>query len=644
MPVQSRQPHLSIFEVHIDEVINHELTHDLIQITIENNLHLPDLCVLTIEDGKLRWIESETFKIGSKIAVKAGNEKDPSLTYVFRGEVTGIEMDMTAMGAPVLLVNCFDQRHRLQRGRKIRTFQNVSDSDIVKQVAASCGLIADAAGSPNVHDWVLQNNQSDWEFLLERAARVGFRLYLTGEKTLNFKPITSLEPPKVTLQWGNDLRSFRPRISATPQVNKTQVNGWDPLKKTQLVGVAYAPNGMPKVGISTNGGAVANVAFGDATMYVVDLPVETQAEAERVAVSVHDDIAHSYLQAEGLCIGAPQIHAGIVVKIKNVGSKFSGDYYVTSATHTYSPKEGYSTGFTVTGKSPASLLATVRENLARHHPPMGDNIVIGLVTNNQDPKNLGRVRVKYPCLGEKIESFWVRQAAPMAGLERGFYYLPEINDEVLVAFEHGDVSRPYILGSLWNGVDNPVETNDTAVGSDGEVNHRIIRTRIGHTFLFDDLNGKGEIKLTTKSGHYITLNDKDEHLTIQTKNRHHVILDDAGSKIDIKTASGHNVLLDDKNNKIHIVDLTGENSMTINSGASAIDIVCAGNITLDAKGKVSIKGFAGIELTTPAQIKAEGTAGVDVKSTAEINLEATGPATLKSSAIVVIQGSLVKIN
>ena len=94
-------------------------------------------------------------------------------------------------------------------------------------------------------------------------------------------------------------------------------------------------------------------------------------------------------------------------------------------------------------------------------------VTIGIVTNNHDPEGLGRVKLKLPWLSEDIETHWARVATPMAGNGRGLYVLPDVDDEVLVAFEHGMVEFPYVLGSLWNGKDTPPETNE-----DGKNNRR----------------------------------------------------------------------------------------------------------------------------------------------------------------------------
>jgi len=123
-----------------------------------------------------------------------------------------------------------------------------------------------------------------------------------------------------------------------------------------------------------------------------------------------------------------------------------------------------------------------------------NGVVVGIVTNNQDPDGLGRVKVKFPWLSDVDESTWARIAAPMAGDQRGVYFLPEVEDEVLVAFEHGDVRFPYVLGALWNGKDAPPASND-----DGKNNVRIIKSRSGHVIKLNDEDGKETIEIVDKS-------------------------------------------------------------------------------------------------------------------------------------------------
>ena len=137
-------------------------------------------------------------------------------------------------------------------------------------------------------------------------------------------------------------------------------------------------------------------------------------------------------------------------------------------------------------------------------------VVIGIVTNNKDPDDLGRVKVKFPWLSDSDESNWARVISPMAGKERGLFFLPEVDDEVLVAFEFGDINMPYVIGSLWNGKDKPPQTN-----SDGKNNMRIIKSRSGHLIKLDDTDGAEKIEIIDKSEkNKIVIDAKNEMISI----------------------------------------------------------------------------------------------------------------------------------
>jgi uncharacterized protein involved in type VI secretion and phage assembly len=122
-------------------------------------------------------------------------------------------------------------------------------------------------------------------------------------------------------------------------------------------------------------------------------------------------------------------------------------------------------------------------------------VVVGLVSNNKDEDGMNRVKVTFPWLSADEESHWARVSCLMAGEKRGALFLPEVGDEVLVAFEHGDIDRPYVIGSLWNGVDKPPLTND-----DGKNNIRLIQSRSGHKVTLDDTDGSEKISVEDKSG------------------------------------------------------------------------------------------------------------------------------------------------
>lgn len=150
-------------------------------------------------------------------------------------------------------------------------------------------------------------------------------------------------------------------------------------------------------------------------------------------------------------------------------------------------------------------------------------VVVGIVTNNQDPENMHRVKVRFPWLSNDVESNWARVAAPMSGKGRGAYFLPEIDDEVLVAFEHGQVDHPFVVGCLWNGKDDAPESN-----ADAENNHRTLRSRSGHVLRFNDKSGNETIEIIDKTGsNKIIIDSANNSITIEAK-----------SDITIKSATG----------------------------------------------------------------------------------------------------------
>jgi len=579
-----------------------KLMQEMTECIVENSLHLPDMCTIRLTDDEFKFIDDKLLSEGKPIEVKAGFQGQTPET-IFKGEITGLEFDLAAHATPTLIIRSFNKAHRLHHGRKTKTYQNVKDSDLAQQVAGQVGLQAQVDDTGALYEHVLQYNQTNWEFLSLRALRAGCRLYVDGDK-LCFKKVKKDGDSEVMVEWGKNLISFRPHTAATPQVSKVIVRGWDPTKKEPISAEVTIDNAKSAPAVSMTPGTAAQ-AFGSSELVITDQPVHSVQEAQNIAQSVADSIAGDYLTADGLCMGDPKLRPNTSVKITNIGSRFSGKYYITATTHIYSPAEGsYKTMFSVSGKQSNTVLSMLENGKPIPQSAQGGNIVVGLVTNNKSSgarNDMGWIKVKYPWLGDDIESGWIRVASQMAGSGRGMFNLPEIDDEVLIAFEHGDVNRPYMIAQLWNGNDKMPAGETGAMVADGEVQRRGFYTRIGHKIVFNDLDGKGDI-------------------TVTTANDHQICLDDANQKVTVKTKTGHKVEMDDAGAKITVVDKTGGNKITISSNDNSIKLECNGNFTIDAKGKVSIKGMTGVDVNTPAMM----------------NLEA--------SAVTTIKGSIVKIN
>lgn len=489
-----------------------QFMRDLVEITVEASLHMPDAATLVLHDSLLKWIDDDSLTPGTPLVISApsaaGDDQEHKL---FDGEIVEIEPEF-APSAQRLSIRALDRLHRLSEGRHVRTFQNVTDADLAQRVAGQYGLQTDIAAGSLVHDYVLQGNETDLRLLRRRATALGCLLYVDGQ-TLCFKPADE-RGRAVELRWGHELLEFRPRLTALGQVGKVTVRGWDPGNKREIVGQAGRGKGVPGIGLSESGGEMVQRAFHiQAEHLETRQPVRTQAAADELAQAVADRSASRFVEADGRCGGDTRLDAGVFVRVTGAGDRFSGTYLVTSTTHTCTPAQGYMTQFTVSGQNPSTLLSLLHPD---HDALPAQGLAVGIVTDNQDPLGWGRVRVRYPWLSGEHTSDWARLVVTGAGDNRGIEFLPEVNDEVLVGFEMGDIGLPYILGGLWNGCDAPPQKNGDIIAG-GKVQQRIIRSRAGHTITLDDSDGGGGIVVEDSQGNRITIESGANNITIAAK-------------------------------------------------------------------------------------------------------------------------------
>jgi phage protein D/phage baseplate assembly protein gpV len=559
---------LDYFSVTIDgRAMPKDMIGSVSRIVVDQNLHLPAMFEIHLRDeqssGVYRWIDRADLKIGSEIFISAepvpeGKKALPvrSDELLIRGEVTAIECEFGESADATLIVRGYDRSHRLHLGMHTQTFTNMSDADIVRQVGEAAGLKVATTDTSVVHEYMLQNNQTDMAFLRARARRIGFHLGIDDDGQLTFRKVEGKAERGPELSWGGNLRSFRPTISAARQTHQVATFSWDPKSKQSVQSVARVADASPDgPDVDSDLEASRSIAGIAARAVMVDQPA-TVDECDQLAAAAADDVQSSFVEAEGTCLGHSAVKAGRTVTIRDVGRKFSGVYFVTSATHVYAPATGYRTTFRATGHNPGTLLNLLAPmDVARDGRISG--AVIGVVTNNNDPAQLGRVKVAYPWLGDEsqVESHWCRLASPAAGKERGLLFVPEMDDEVLVVFIHGDPNAPCVVGALWNGVDKPPKPEEGDVIADGSVNRRVIRSRSGHEVMLDDTPGK-------------------ERIVIRDKKDTMIMLDAAKSAVTISAAGD--------------VTLTCDN-FTL-SAKSDISIEGRGTVAVDGKRQVALNG------------------------------------------------------
>jgi phage protein D/phage baseplate assembly protein gpV len=582
------------FEIKVDGVkISDDNAKKVLEIVVDSSTHLPAMCTIRLHDPDMTLMDGVTFDIGCALDVNlegverfGDNSTVNTLELLFKGEITALEPDFGK--STILLVRAYDKSHRLHRGRKTRTFAEQKDSDMASTVAGEAGLTAQVDATTITYPYVLQNNQTNMEFLLGRARRIGYQVY-SYNGNLYFKKGSWVQKTTAfELNMGTNLLSFRPRATAVQQHDAASAYGWDVKTKAAITGAAAAATVTNLGGLTQTGGALASSKFGGSVQAdVVNIPVGSVDEAISLAQAVEDAINSEYLQAEGSCLGSAKVMAGSLVKIVGAGTKFSGNYYVTQAMHRWTTGGVYMTQFGITGRQPNTFSSLVQQggDLQGH----ARGVVIGLVTNLSDPDDFGRVKVKFPWMpkasGADIESTWCRIASPMAGASRGMYFLPEIGDEVLVAFDHDDLAYPYIIGGLWNKTDKPPLAAADAVAS-GKVKQRIIKSTSGHVIILDDTSGA---------------------------------------------------------EKITIKDKTTKNEFSIDCASNTITIITEDKLTVTAKGAVSIKSSGGDMTLEAKNINMKATQNVKMEATSSLSLKAMSSCTMEGTAGVTIKNAAAEI-
>jgi uncharacterized protein involved in type VI secretion and phage assembly len=431
--------------------LSQEQNDRLKEIRVVDYLRLPDVCTIEASYPRGEGVDTQPFEIGKPLEVRLGAVSERLPQTLFKGEIVTLEPTFGAGGCSVTM-RAYDRSHVLHRARRVRTFQNQTTSDIVKKVLTEAGLVAKCEASGEPHEFVQQDNETDWDFIWRLADRAGLEFIIDGEIGELRKPTAE---GALDLHWPDTLRSFSPRVTAVQQVQEVTLRAHDPKTKRVIEASATRPAQIAQIGMSRESVTV----FDDATIHVATEPVHTQGEANDLAQALLDKLANGYIAADGLAPGNPRIRAGAAVNITGIGAKFSGTYRVAHSMHVLRVG-AYETRFANSASHTVS--ATVG---ATPGPAFGAHLVLGVVTNNNDPEGLGRVRVSFPALGDEHESAWARIAAVSAGSNRGLLMLPVVGEEVLVGFEHQDTRRPYVLGSLFNGREKPGD--DLLQGKDG---------------------------------------------------------------------------------------------------------------------------------------------------------------------------------
>jgi len=534
---------------------------------VDTDVAGPDACRLVLDDPARDLLADTALDLGARLTVSAGPPGEAAGVTLFDGLVHAIGYDFDERGGWTT-VTAYDRSYTLYSGVHTASYQDVTDSDLATTIARQVGLDVGAVDATDVvHAHVAQVNETHVALLERRAREAGRVLLVTGTSLSFVRPPRAGDAPRPgdhesrgrrQLVPGANLERLSVRVSGAQQVAEVEVRGWDPTAKRELVATTSAATSSAEMRDTP-----ASVAdrFGRPRAVGVDVPVSQQAECDALARAWADHLGGACVHAEGVAAGDPLLVAGTPVSLGETGGRFDGKVTLTRARHVWEG-DGYRTHFTASGSHDRSVLGLVRGG-APPLPQRAPGLVIGVVTNVDDPGGQGRVRLRYPWLDGEFESDWARVVHVGAGKDRGLQVMPEVDDEVLVGFEHGDRRSAFVLGGLYNGVDTP--PRDEPVASSGTVDLRVWRSRTGHEVVLDDTDGAGQVVVRTAGDTVV--------VTLDVASKALSVACDGDVKVDAQGA----------------VQVDAQGDLTVSAQGSA-RITGKSGLTLESSGKVTVKG------------------------------------------------------
>ena len=556
---------------------------------------MPGRCTLRFIDAGYALLTSKLVTLGMPITVAAADGGK-----LIDAEVTSIGADQQEGQHPTLVIVGYDRSHRMGRPTVVTTYLEMQYSDVVTKVVGAYGMTASVDNSRLKLEYLLQVD-SDLGLISEMARRAGFDWWVEGT-TLHFKKPASGTVVDLTLH--QDLRTFS--VRATGQYpDSFTVDGWDRRTQAQVSATSTTASAAVKA-TSDLATSVASPAgpFGRAVVLTAGMAAGSQDEADQLSQALAQRAAACAVTARGVTEGTSAIKPGGSVKVSDAGP-LSGQYPVTKVEHVYSTGTAFVTRFVAGDRRPTSLVDTLgggggaggRAATAAATSHAG--LVVGQVTNINDPNKTGRVKVRYPGLSQTDESAWARLLAVGGGKSRGNVFIPEVGDEVLVAFEGGDPRQPVVLGGLFGDK----STIPAWTVQDGKVSARGITSRLGHVLTLSDG--------TDPATQFVMLQLAGQKHTFKVSKQ----------QVDLEVPSGTPVNVK-----------AGETKIAFSQdGSIAIEGM---NITIKAKQNLSLEGIQG-SFKASAQLALEGSAQASLKGAA-VQVDGSG--------MVAIKGGVVQIN
>lgn len=585
IPVESRH-NVSTFDIIIDgQVVNQG--YEVISIGITKEVNRIPTAKIILKDGEVseetfRISEEEEFLPGKSIAIKVGRDRDNQ--QMFKGIIVKHAIKVIESGETQLILDCRDEAVKMTLGRHNFYYEERKDSEILEEVIGRySGLGKDVEVTATTHMEMVQYHVTDWDFLLMRA-EANAKLVVVDDGEIKIKSPATSEEAEIAVLFGSTLIDFEAEIDARNQWSSVEAKSWD------YGGQALFENVVDSVPIKELGNVKGQDLAQEINPNAYELRHSGQAieeELQEWTKSMLQISRLSKIRGRAKFTGYGPIKPGQMIELQGLGARFTGNAFVSAVKHEVYDGAWYTqVQFGLSPDCFSKATKNIQDVPAAGLVPAISGLQIGKVVQLQDdPEGENRILVRLPIIDNSARGVWARIATLDAGENRGSFFLPEIEDEVIVGFLNDDPRDAVVLGMLNSSAKPaPIEAQD--------VNHE-----------------KGFV---TRSGMRIHFHD-------ETKT------------ISIDTPAGNSIVLDEDSTSITITD---QNDNTAIFDPNGIEMNSPGDIKIEAAGNIDIK--AGQNMTLEAtQISAKASASMEVKGASS---------SFSADGIAEIKGSVVNIN
>lgn len=534
--------------------------------------------------------DGDSFKPGAEIAIEAGYDDQSEL--VFKGIVVRHGLKITGDNDSRLVVECRDKAVMMTIGRRNANYVDMTDGDILdKIISAYNGVDSEVDSTTTTNKELVQHYCTDWDFVLSRAEANGM-IVLTDQNKVTVQAPKVSGSAQLKVLYGEDLMEFHAAIDSRTQLASVKSVTWDPASQA-IVEKTAEPKTLNDQG-DLDSATLAEVASPDSFRLQTPAPMEQTAltawaEGQQVKAGL------SRIRGRMKFQGSSKVKPGEVIELDGVGTRFSGTAFVSAVCHELVDGNWITE---VEFGLPSPWFADRRDLAA---PPASgllpgiEGLHLGVVKKlDADPNGERKIQVSIPLLQAETDGVWARLSNFYASSGFGDFFIPEIGDEVVLAYLNGDPSYPVILGSLYSS-SRPPPYDLTA-----ENNTKAIVTRSKLRLIFDD--DKKSVTIITPAENKVVISDDTKSILLQDQNGNKAQLDPSG------------ILLDSPK-----------------------------DITINASGKITMTAVGDISATAQSDVKVTG---LNITNTANVGFTAKGNATaeLSASGQTTVKGALVMIN